>query len=73
MTARYRHAPEAYRITAADLADGLDALAGHLARIGTPDATLAARLDDLTDAVVAAEAELVAILVDLDDAAEVTR
>lgn len=67
MTTTYRHAPDHYRATAEDMAEHLAAIADHLDRIGTPDPVLAARLDELTDAVLAAEAEAIAVRLDLDE------
>ena len=78
MTTTYRHAPGQYRATAADLAAHLVAIADHLAarvevdprngrtRYVAPDGELGRRLDELTDAVVAAERLAVAILVDVE-------
>jgi hypothetical protein len=78
MTTRYRHTPGHYRNTAAYLADHLGAIADHLAarvevdprngrmRYAAPDGELGRRLDELTDAVVAAERLVVALLVDVE-------
>ncbi len=78
MTTTYRHVPGHYRTTAADLAAHLGAIADHLAarvevdprngrdRYAPPTGELARRLDELTDAVVAAERLAVAILVDVE-------
>ena len=78
MTTTYRHAPGQYRATAADLAAHLVAIADHLAarvevdprngrmRYAAPTGELGRRLDELTDAVAAAERLAVAILVDVE-------
>lgn len=78
MTTTYRHAPDAYRHTAVDLAAHLVAIADHLdtrvepdprngrTRWVAPDGELGRRLDELTAAVVEAERLAVAIRVDVE-------
>ena len=73
MTGLYRHLPGHYRSTAADLAEHLHAIAAELDRIGTPGPELGARLDALTDAVLAAEAAAVAMRLQLHPAVGVVR
>ena len=78
MTTTYRHAPAHYRNTATDMAEHLAAIADHLAsltevdprngrvRYAEPTGELGRRLDEVTDAVVAAERLLVALRVDVE-------
>lgn len=82
MSTTYRHAPGHLRTTAADLAEHLGAIADHLAdhlaarveadprngelRYVEPDGELGRRLDELVDAVVAADRLAVSLLVDVE-------
>jgi len=68
MTARYHHAPRAYRVTGRDVAHQLAAIADHLDRIGVPTGDLADQLDELTDAVLTVERIALAVRLDLDPA-----
>ena len=67
-TPRYHHDPRAYRAIGGGVAADLAAIADHLHRVGTPDADLVARLDALTDAMMAVKAGASAIRGDLDAA-----
>ena len=66
MTARYHHAPGAYRTTGRDVGHQLAAIADHLDRIGVPTGDLGHQLDALTDAVLTVERIALAVRINLD-------